>query len=179
MIHMQDPRFLHEFFVNHNLKRFGGEFHARPIWYLLPVLLIAGMPWSFLTCSLTRFLFSRSHEIRENRPPAFGFLALAAGWAFLFFSLSKCKLATYLLPAAPCLALMVGHYLHVVLDRADRTTFRFCAVRGCEGSYRRHVRCGDWFFDLCQYLATSDIDGNLPVVVCMGGDSGLDVDPAK
>src|SRR5262249_10894135 len=39
------------------------------------------------------------------------FMLLAGGWCVLFFTLSGCKLPTYVLPAFPLLALALGHYL--------------------------------------------------------------------
>src|SRR5437660_1720172 len=38
-------------------------------------------------------------------------MLLAGGWCLLFFSLSGCKLPTYILPAFPFLALAMGTYL--------------------------------------------------------------------
>ncbi|MCO8121685.1 glycosyltransferase [Stieleria sp. TO1_6] len=125
-VSLQDPTFLAEFFLRHHLARFAGEFHARPIWYFIPVLLIAAHPWSFLTIPYAKFLFGRGDDLRRQRPPAIGFMMLCVGWCFLFFSLSRCKLPTYLLPAAPPLALMMGHYLDLVLRRtADPTRHWF------------------------------------------------------
>ncbi len=114
-VSMQDPDFLVEFLYRHNLRRFAGEFHAKPMWYFIPVLLVAGHPWSFLTIPYLRFLFTRSDSTTTSRPPVIGFLMLWGGWCFTFFSLSSCKLPTYLLPAAPAFALMIGHYLQCVL----------------------------------------------------------------
>jgi len=111
----QDATFLTEFLITHNISRFAGGFHDRPIWYFIPVLLIAGHPWSFLTISYTKFLFGQKGEARYDRPPAVGFLFLWSAWCFVFFSVSRCKLPTYLLPAVPALALMMGHYLNHIL----------------------------------------------------------------
>ncbi len=115
LVHLQDQSFLFNFFYKHNIARFAGEFHARPFWYFVPVLLLAGHPWSFLTIPYAKFLFGRDDASRSRRTPATGFLLLWSGWCFLFFSISSCKLPTYILPAAPALALMLGHYLNEVL----------------------------------------------------------------
>ena len=128
LVGMADSQYLYEFFVKHNLRRFAGEMHARPIWYFIPVVLLAGHPWSSLTIPLTRFLTGRSEDLRLRRPPAMGFLVLFSGWTFLFFSVSSCKLPTYLLPAAPPLALIVGNYLAVVLRDQKVESFRIARV---------------------------------------------------
>ncbi|QDV71135.1 Undecaprenyl phosphate-alpha-4-amino-4-deoxy-L-arabinose arabinosyl transferase [Rosistilla carotiformis] len=112
---MQDPEFLPEFLYKHNLRRFAGDFHARPIWFFVPVLLLAGHPWSFLTIPYCKFLLGDAPQCRRQRPTVIGFLLLWSCWCFLFFSLSRCKLPTYLLPAAPAFALLIGHYLSHVL----------------------------------------------------------------
>ncbi|MCS7467431.1 glycosyltransferase [Stieleria sp. ICT_E10.1] len=117
-VSMQDPSFLVEFFYRHNVARFAGEFHARPIWFFIPVLLLAGHPWTFLTIPYVGFLTSRTRTVSQSRPPVLGFLMLWSGWCFVFFSIAKCKLPTYLLPAAPALSLMVGHYLVYVTKRS-------------------------------------------------------------
>ncbi|QDV47559.1 Undecaprenyl phosphate-alpha-4-amino-4-deoxy-L-arabinose arabinosyl transferase [Stieleria neptunia] len=118
LVHQQDPLFLIEFFYRHNVARFAGEFHPKPIWFFVPVLLIAGHPWSFLTIPYAKFLLGRDESARTKRPPAVGYLLLWSVWCFTFFSLSACKLPTYLLPAAPAFALMIGHYLNEVLRDA-------------------------------------------------------------
>ncbi|QDV85723.1 glycosyltransferase [Stieleria magnilauensis] len=132
-VSLQDGNFLTEFFYTHNVRRFAGEFHAKPIWFFVPVLLVAGHPWSFLTIPYARFLFGHSTESRSNRPPAVGFLLLWSAWCFVFFSLSKCKLPTYLLPAAPAMALMIGHYLDQILrsspNHAEHWFARFWSAR--------------------------------------------------
>ncbi|TWT71470.1 glycosyltransferase [Crateriforma conspicua] len=118
LVHQQDPTFLIEFFYKHNVARFAGDFHPKPIWFFVPVLLIAGHPWSFLTIPYAKFLLGRDESARASRPPAVGYLLLWSVWCFAFFSMSSCKLPTYLLPAAPALALMIGHYLNEVLKDA-------------------------------------------------------------
>lgn len=132
-VSFHDANFLDEFFIKHNVQRFAGEFHAKPIWFFIPVLLIAGHPWSFLTVPYTRFLFGRSQQHRTHRPQLLGFLLLWSLWSFVFFSVSRCKLPTYLLPIAPALALMLAHYLNLLLretsDSRQHWFARFWSAR--------------------------------------------------
>ncbi|MBX3425498.1 MAG: glycosyltransferase [Pirellulales bacterium] len=106
----QAPEFLYEFFYRHNMQRFAGAYHTQPAWYFVPVLMLAGHPWTFLTAPILTYLATRQGTVRSLRTPALGFLALWAGWCFAFFSASKCKLPSYILPAAPAFALMAAHY---------------------------------------------------------------------
>ncbi|MCA9135784.1 MAG: glycosyltransferase [Planctomycetales bacterium] len=121
IVSFQDAHFVSEFFITHNIRRFAGEFHTRPFWFFIPVLLIAGHPWSFLTLPFAGFLFGRAERHRTQRPPLLGFLLLWSVWSFVFFSLSQCKLPTYLLPIAPALALMMGHYLNLLLRETSNS----------------------------------------------------------
>ncbi|MCA9174109.1 MAG: glycosyltransferase [Planctomycetales bacterium] len=130
---LRDDTFLREFFVNHNIRRFAGQYHARPVWYFLPVLLVGGFPWSFLAVPLTRHLASRSHA--SSRPPVIGFLCLWAAWMLAFFSASRCKLPTYLLPTVPAFALLLGSYVSRLIRLApclDRWEPAAC-VRSARG----------------------------------------------
>ncbi len=121
---LKDHQFLYEFFYRHNVRRFAGDFHVKPIWYFVPVLLVAGHPWSFLSIPFSIHMVSRNKSARRERPPVLGFLALWAGWTFVFFSASRCKLPTYLLPSAPAFALAIGHYLFHML-RCDAVNEKF------------------------------------------------------
>ncbi len=120
-VSIQDDQFLYEFFVRHNIRRFAGEFHDRPFWYFLPVLLIAGHPWSFLAIPLIRHLTSQRDSVRSQRAPMTGFLVLWVVWMFFFFSASRCKLPTYLLPTAPAFAIIVADYVRRVLAQEGST----------------------------------------------------------
>ncbi|HEV3258411.1 MAG TPA: glycosyltransferase family 39 protein [Gemmataceae bacterium] len=116
----RDPHFAYHFFVDQHLVRFlRNEYHVQPVWYYAPVLLVGCLPWSLLVLPVTRFLFSRSPAVRSVRPQALGFFLLWAGWCVLFFSASRGKLPTYMLPALPAIALVVGCYLDRVLRRAS------------------------------------------------------------
>ncbi len=121
LVSLDNPSFAYEFFYKHNVTRFAGAFHARPFWYFLPVLMIAGHPWTFLTVPYVGFMASHSEQSRRRRLRPIGYLLLWSLWCFTFFSLSSCKLPPYLLPAAPALALMIGSYLDQVLFSADKS----------------------------------------------------------
>jgi 4-amino-4-deoxy-L-arabinose transferase-like glycosyltransferase len=120
-----NPGFFHEFFVQHNLDRFTtNRFqHRQPIWYYVPVLLGATVPWTFFVAvALWRGLKS----IRESKENALlGFLSLWVLLPFFFFSISQSKLPGYVLPSvAPC-GLLVALYLRKL---AEDTTARPSAV---------------------------------------------------
>ncbi len=123
------PGFAYEFFYRHNIERFGGAFHAKPFWFFLPVALIGGHPWSFITIPCLDYLTSGAKRIREQRTPAMGFLALWSLWCLAFFTMSRCKLPPYILPAAPAMALLFGKYLDNLLWSGDQSWWSHYAKR--------------------------------------------------
>jgi 4-amino-4-deoxy-L-arabinose transferase-like glycosyltransferase len=106
------PGFLQYFFWEHNVKRFLAPFkHEQGVLFYLPVLWVCLLPGMLLVWGLVRFLLSGDPTIVRRRTPELGYCLLAGGWCVLFFSLSACKLATYIMPAFPPLALALGYYL--------------------------------------------------------------------
>lgn len=106
------PHFAGYFLWEHNVVRFLMPFaHKQPVWFYLPILLVGLLPATLLLMPWLRFLFGSDEEARRARCPELGFLLLAGGWCVLFFSLSDCKLPTYILPAYPFLALAFGCFL--------------------------------------------------------------------
>ncbi|MCA9263393.1 MAG: glycosyltransferase [Planctomycetales bacterium] len=114
------PDFAYQFFYRHNVERFGGAFHAQPFWFFIPVVLLGGHPWSFLAIPCFHFLTTPHKSIRAERVPELGFLALWIVWCLAFFSVSKCKLSPYILPAAPAMSLLVARYLQHVFWSGER-----------------------------------------------------------
>jgi 4-amino-4-deoxy-L-arabinose transferase-like glycosyltransferase len=109
---LREPTFAHYFLWEHNVLRFVAPFdHPRPIWFYVPVVLLGLMPAMLLLIPFIRFLLSGQEETAAQRTPELGFMLLAAGWCLLFFTLSGCKLPTYILPAFPPLCLGLGHFL--------------------------------------------------------------------
>ncbi len=123
------PAFAGYFFFEHHLVRFFGPFvHTQPWWFYLPVILLAMFPSSMLIPPLGFLLASRSESLRRLRSPEFGFLVLTSVWIVGFYSLSQCKLPTYVLPALPLLCLLLGRMVDGVL-----------LERHCESRYLRWV----------------------------------------
>ncbi len=114
-----EPGFLPYFLWTHNVVRFVAPFdHAEPVWFHLPGLLLGTLPWALLLPGLVRFLSRHSARTAARRPAALGFFLLAFLWGLVFYSLSGCKRAAYILPVLPPLALALGCYLDAVLPPA-------------------------------------------------------------
>src|SRR5262245_45120039 len=106
------PEFARHFLWEHNVVRFVAPFdHQRGVWFYLPIVLLGLLPGTLLLVPFVRFLLSGDPEAARGRSRELGFLILAGGWCLLFFTLSGCKLPTYILPAFPPLALALGTFL--------------------------------------------------------------------
>jgi 4-amino-4-deoxy-L-arabinose transferase-like glycosyltransferase len=131
--------FIEGFLVKHHLTRFTGvvSSHAGPVWFYLPVVLVGFFPWSgFLPQALWRV----GMEVRRGlaRKPADRPLVACVCWAagvFVFFSLAGTKLPSYLFPAFPALALLVG--------AAGISNDRFSVVR-CQFSIGSEMQAPRW-----------------------------------
>jgi len=100
------PGFLRFFLWENHVTRYvsGVSFHAEPWWYFGPVLLGLLLPWTGLApWALARWT---SMDAGDRL-----FLMIWGGVTLAFFSLSRGKLATYILPALLPLALLLGEGL--------------------------------------------------------------------
>ncbi len=101
-----NPEFWHVFFVREHLSRFTAEnFEHREGWYFYLVLMaLFFLPWIAVPGPLKLF---RNKMFGDGDGPA-RFLALSSVATVLFLSLSKSKLASYLLPAIPPVCIVLG-----------------------------------------------------------------------
>jgi 4-amino-4-deoxy-L-arabinose transferase-like glycosyltransferase len=112
LVCLSRPEFASYFLWRHNIVRFLTPFdHQQPIWFYVPILLLGLLPASIVLPGLFRSLLSTARSQCDHRPPVLGLLLIAGLWPILFFTLSGSKLPTYILPAFPPLALVLGYYL--------------------------------------------------------------------
>jgi 4-amino-4-deoxy-L-arabinose transferase-like glycosyltransferase len=105
--------FISTFFINHNLARYTTDIHhhSEPVYYFFAALLALFLPWSgWLLLLVSRSPMEGLRRWRQWHP---GMLFLACWFLFplIFFSLSASKLAGYILPSLPPLALILGAHL--------------------------------------------------------------------
>jgi 4-amino-4-deoxy-L-arabinose transferase len=111
-----DPAYIRDFILIHHLARAtrgGTTFHAGPWWYYAPALALMLFPWSlFLPATLVS---------ERGRRDAGSILCLCwAGAVIGVFSLSHGKLATYILPALPPLAMLTARAVQSVRTPTER-----------------------------------------------------------
>ncbi|HET6277981.1 MAG TPA: glycosyltransferase family 39 protein, partial [Candidatus Polarisedimenticolia bacterium] len=110
LVALQHPEFLALYFVREHFLRFATSYaHAQsPYWYYAPVLLAGMLPWTgLLPMTIPLFRASSVRTVIRERPHLV-FLALWSGIIVFLFSLSRGKLATYVLPALMPLAILAA-----------------------------------------------------------------------
>ncbi|HEU0186958.1 MAG TPA: glycosyltransferase family 39 protein, partial [Gallionellaceae bacterium] len=102
-----NPEFAHFFFIHEHFERFLTTEHKRyePWWWFLPVLAIGILPW-LANLPQALWLGGRSSAAVQFQPQRF--LLVWAVFIFVFFSMSGSKLASYILPIFPALALLMA-----------------------------------------------------------------------
>ncbi|MES1263344.1 MAG: phospholipid carrier-dependent glycosyltransferase, partial [Peristeroidobacter soli] len=108
LIQQRNPEFFQFFFIREHFERFLTTVHARtgPPWYFVPLVLLALLP---LIGNWNRWRLEKIESGRaagDFRPELF--LLLWCAVVVGFFSLSESKLASYILPIMPALAVILG-----------------------------------------------------------------------
>lgn len=110
-VSLRNPGFLSYFLLNENVRRFATDVHHREgsVFYYLPVLLLGFFPWSLLLATGAAWRLRKPWTILERLRGSELLLPFCWSVAVIgFFSLSRGKLATYVLPAYPALALLTA-----------------------------------------------------------------------
>ena len=108
LISIRNPDYLSYFLLRQNFGNFLSKVqahHPEPFYYYLPVLAGGMLPWSFFVPLAVIRPLSQGFR---NLDKGVLFLILWFSVIFLFFSAANSKLGTYLLPAFPAVALLVG-----------------------------------------------------------------------
>jgi 4-amino-4-deoxy-L-arabinose transferase-like glycosyltransferase len=112
----RNPDFFRIFIIEHNFKRYlTPEFqHIQPVWFYIPIVLIALFPWMTATISAlgiwARMAIRGETTAYETDAISVLFLMYAV-FTLLFFSLSKSKLPGYVLPTIPMFGFITANWL--------------------------------------------------------------------
>ncbi|MGA7683435.1 MAG: glycosyltransferase family 39 protein [Terriglobales bacterium] len=142
-VQMRNPDFFRVFILEHNLARFSSNVyhHPQPVWFYLPVFLLAAMPWTlWLIMAVVERLRLSWRERREAFTGAQAFASEKDSWSLylllwmvvpiVFFSASQSKLPGYILPAVPAAALLVSEYLAARRERNIKISWPLAAAHG-------------------------------------------------
>ncbi|MBI3817502.1 MAG: glycosyltransferase family 39 protein [Planctomycetes bacterium] len=121
LMQSREPEFFHQFVVVHHLGRVDAAedekmLHKEAFYFYAPIL-AAG------ACATTLWIFAAfahaSKRARAATPEsrALRYSFAAAAWIFVLFTVLSGKRATYVLPAFPWLALMLGSAVEAARDR--------------------------------------------------------------
>jgi 4-amino-4-deoxy-L-arabinose transferase-like glycosyltransferase len=114
------PDWARFYFVHEHWERFTTQAHGRfePWWFFIPILIGGVFPWAGFVGAAVRETIAtgpfgglRASWARRKENADAWFLLLWAAFIFLFFSKSQSKLASYVLPALPPLALLAGAWI--------------------------------------------------------------------
>ena len=133
-VSIANPEFPHFFFIHEHFQRFLTQVHHRtaPWWYFVPILIAGALPWTAMLGQALIAAWKVDPGGRSFKPRRF--LLLYAAVIFLFFSTSQSKLASYILPIFPALALLVGEWLTRIRGRTLTWLILPIAVLGLTGA---------------------------------------------
>ena len=111
---LRQPGYAYGFFIEQNLQRFttGGSFdRQQPLWYYPAVLLLGSFPWGLLVPAALLAAWRARKGSDQEHDRLRLFLGCAVMAPLLLLSVASSKLAYYLLPILPPLALLLADTL--------------------------------------------------------------------
>jgi len=107
LLAMHEPGFLQFYFIGEHVRRFFDSTysHGGAFYVYLPILAAGMLPWSLVVAALLAL------GRKTAAKPALVFCTVAALTVVVFFSAARNKLAPYILPAIPPLALVIADFI--------------------------------------------------------------------
>jgi len=116
--HYYGMEFINRFLIYHNIERFTGAAHQHPhsFFYFFPiVILVLYIWWPYLLQLLKKVNLKDKKDL---------FLVLWFAWVFLFFSISKNKLAHYIAFGFIPIAILFGRYIDEIKE-SEKISYGF------------------------------------------------------
>jgi 4-amino-4-deoxy-L-arabinose transferase-like glycosyltransferase len=120
LVSAHNATWAHRYFIYEHFQRFFSSVASRPgpWWYFIPIIAVGLFPWiGFLYPALKQAL-KGGWAKREANADAWFFVTWAL-FIFLFFSKSHSKLAPYILPVFPPLAVLIGVWLAMTKSKTN------------------------------------------------------------
>ncbi|MBI5415373.1 MAG: glycosyltransferase family 39 protein [Candidatus Omnitrophica bacterium] len=120
-------QFLHEYVYNVHIRRVLEAEHARlDNWYFYLGLMVAGIfPWSFFWPPAGYLVWKQFREKTAQRGPLFFLLAWIVG-VYMLVQPAHSKLASYIFPVFPAIAIILAFYLDNALESGRRRVLAVC-----------------------------------------------------
>lgn len=118
--------FIDTFLGFHNITRFTSPEHPETAgWYFfIPVLILGFFPWSIFMFQAVKDVIKK-HFHGKNTEHESVFFLIWAMFILLFFTVSKTKLVSYILPMFSPLALLTGYYLEQLFQQKEECSIRW------------------------------------------------------
>jgi len=109
--------FIDEYWHNVHVRRlFEAEHPKNDTWYFYLGLMFAGvMPWSLFIFPMIRMVYTAMVYLKKERQ-AFVFLLFWIVGVYIFVQPPHSKLASYIFPVFPAIAILIGVYLHKAME---------------------------------------------------------------
>jgi 4-amino-4-deoxy-L-arabinose transferase-like glycosyltransferase len=122
----RNPGFLQFFFIHEHFHRYLVEKeHGWGPWFFIPIVIGGVWPWIFFVpLGLRKPNFPAAVSPRSQ----LRFLMIWFAVIFLFFSIPRAKLGSYILPAIPALAIVAGAGMAKLWNSDTASSRRICAL---------------------------------------------------
>ena len=131
LVHLQEPDFWSYFFWEEHVRRFLGEDaqHPEPWFYFVALLPVFAFPW---LCLLPAAFSGQRTPLASSRMRSeWRLIWIWAVLPFVFFSLSRGKLLTYILPCFPALAVFIATGVSSCLESGKGRLVRGGILANC------------------------------------------------
>jgi len=114
LVSIRNDDFLQFFFVHEHMQRFLTTIHSRtePWWFFVPLLALSVAPWFRAMISTGRDALAKPEPTGQQGSIALRMLSIWCVVVVVFFSVSQSKLATYIVPVLPALAVVLAPRTH-------------------------------------------------------------------
>ena len=112
-VSIANPEFAAFFFIHEHFARYTSEVHERgaPWWYFVPVFIAGVLPWAAVTLHSLYRPLAQAATRTVTGFDAERLLLVFTVFVVVFFSLGQSKLASYILPVMPLVAVLAGRQL--------------------------------------------------------------------